>query len=169
MIGMEAIRHWAFGVCAAAIACGIIRLVLPASGMQRIFNVTASVFFLSCLLSPFFFSPPELENFSWEREQMQTEVERRSAGLSEALEDTGRELASGSIRLEAGRVLEELGVEGGKIYVNVHDKPEGGISISECEVQLPRKYESRHDEIRGALLQRLGVGVLLGYEVENKE
>lgn len=165
---MDAIRHWAFGACAAAIACGLIQLILPKSGMQRVFNVTASVFFLGCLLSPVFVSMPRPESFAAEREEMQAEVERRSERLSSALEDSRTRMATGSIREAALRVLEELGIDGGKIYVNVHDLEDGGISISECEVQLPREYEPRHDEIRQALLARLGVNVLLGYDVKKE-
>lgn len=165
---MDAIRHWAFGACAAAVACGLIQLILPKSGMQRIFNVTASVFFLSCLLSPVLISMPGPEDFTVEREELQAEVERRSQRLSSAVEESQTRLAAGSVREAARRVLEELAVEGGKIYVNVHDLEGGGISISECEVQLPREYEPRHDEIRQALLARLGVNVLLGYDVEKE-
>lgn len=160
---MEALRHWAFGACAAAVACGMIQLILPKSGMQKVFHVTASVFFLGCLLSPILFSLPELDTGAMERGKILEEVERRSESLSSAVEERQTTLAAGSIRNAAGSVLEELGIEGGKIYVKIHDEEDGGISISECEVQLPRECEPRHNEIREALIQRLGVDVRLGY------
>lgn len=167
---MESIRNWAFGACAAAVACGVIQLILPKSGMQKVFQVTASVFFLGCLLSPVFFAMPDPGDYRREQALLQEEIDRRSRELSSAVEQGGAELAAGSIRQAAREALDELGVEGGKIYVNIHDEADGSISISECEVQLPRAYASRHDEIRGALLQRLGVNVLIGYDdVKNKE
>ena len=62
------------------------------------------------------------------------------------------------------RALRDMGVSYNKIYINVHDDGQGGISISECEVELDRSYLPRHDEIRAALTERLGVRVLIGYD-----
>ena len=47
-----------------------------------------------------------------------------------------------------------MGVEYRKIYINVHEDGEGGISISECEVELDESWFPRHQEIREALLDR---------------
>lgn len=160
---MQDFRNWAFGVCTAAVACGMMQLLLPKSGMQKILNVAVSVFFLGCLLSPVLLTLPQTDTGGASAE-LQSEITRRSEELASELRDSGEQLATGTLRQTAKQVLEELGVENGKIYINVHDLPEGGISISECEVQLPPQYETRHDEIRAALMQRLGVNVLIGYD-----
>lgn len=160
---MEALRQWAFGICAAAIACGLIQLVLPQSGMQKVFRVTAGVFFLGCILSPLVLPVAGDLDFTVQKEQMQAEVERRSGQLRMEVTESGNEIAVESVRREAARALEEIGIPYQKIYVNIHDMEDGGISISECEVELERRYAQRHDEIRQYLMGRLGVNVLIGY------
>lgn len=161
---MDDIRQWAFGICAAAIACGLAQMIMPKSGMQRIFNITSSVFFLGCLLSPIIFSPLTLDPAA--TEDMQRQIASRSENLSSAAQQRTLGSASEGIRLEAGRVLEEMGISDYKIYINVHDDGEGGISISECEVELHQNLFPRHEEIRAALMGRLGVNVLIGYQKE---
>ncbi|WP_368233990.1 stage III sporulation protein AF [Anaerotruncus rubiinfantis] len=161
---MESIRQWAFGICAAAIACGLAQLILPKSNMQRLFNITSSVFFLSCLLSPLALAPISLDLES--AEEMQREVQRRAKNLTSAVEEQTGEIASESIRIAAADRLAEMGIEYQKIYVNIHADDENGISISECEVELDESYLPRHDEIRTALMERLGVNVLIGYQKE---
>ena len=94
---MESIRQWAFGICAAAIACGLAQLILPKSNMQRLFNITSSVFFLSCLLSPLALAPISLDLES--AEEMQREVQRRAKNLTSAVEEQTGEIASESIRI----------------------------------------------------------------------
>lgn len=161
---MEGIRQWAFGICAAAIACGMAQLLLPKSSMQRVFNITSSVFFLGCLLSPMMFSValPDIPA----RDEIQREVERRSDSLSSVMEERTGEQASESLRQLARQTLERMGITPQKIYINVHDDGENGISISECEVELSESEFPRHDEIRAALMQSLGVNVLIGYKKE---
>ena len=161
---MESIRQWAVGICAAAIACGLAQLILPKSNMQRLFNITSSVFFLSCLLSPLALAPISLDLES--AEEMQREVQRRAKNLTSAVEEQTGEIASESIRIAAADRLAEMGIEYQKIYVNIHADDENGISISECEVELDESYLPRHDEIRTALMERLGVNVLIGYQKE---
>jgi len=161
---MESIRQWAFGICAAAIACGLAQLILPKSNMQRLFNITSSVFFLSCLLSPLVLAPISLDLES--ADEMQREVQRRAKNLTSAVEEQTGEIASESIRIAAADRLAEMGIEYQKIYVNIHADDENGISISECEVELDESYLPRHDEIRTALMERLGVNVLIGYQKE---
>ena len=99
-------------------------------------------------------------------EEMQREVQRRAKNLTSAVEEQTGEIASESIRIAAADRLAEMGIEYQKIYVNIHADDENGISISECEVELDESYLPRHDEIRTALMERLGVNVLIGYQKE---
>ena len=91
-------------------------------------------------------------------------IEEKAERLESAVEEGAQERATESVRLEAMRTLRDMGVSYNKIYINVHDDGQGGISISECEVELDRSYLPRHDEIRAALTERLGVRVLIGYD-----
>lgn len=161
---MDGIRQWAFGICAAAIACGLAQMILPKSSMQRIFNITSSVFFLGCLLSPVLLTPITLDIQA--QDDLQREIEEKSGQLSSAVEEQKQELASESVRQAAADALSDIGVLYQKIYVNIHADEENGISISECEVELDSSYFPRHEEIRKALNDALGVPVLIGYKKE---
>ena len=159
---MDSVRQWAFGICAAAIACALAQLILPKSSMQRVFNITCGVFFLGCLLSPVVLPSAAVELTP--PESIQRQIEEKAGRLESAVEEGAQERATESVRLEAMRALRDMGVSYNKIYINVHDDGQGGISISECEVELDRSYLPRHDEIRAALTERLGVRVLIGYD-----
>ena len=165
---MDGIRSWAFSTCAAAIACGLFQLLLPRTGMRKVLNATVSVFFLCCLFSPVFFTFQRMD-FSLEQDRLQQEIELRSKQLETVVQDAGEALAEEKIRQEIQQVFHELGIEGGKIYIKIHEAGDGRISISECKVQLPQTYAPRHDEIQKALLQRLGERILLEYDVKSEE
>ncbi|MCI8649282.1 MAG: hypothetical protein HFG20_04115 [Anaerotruncus sp.] len=161
---MDGIRQWAFGLCAAATACGVAQMVLPKSNLQKMFRMTASIFFLCCLLSPVALAPISLD--SAPREDLQRQTEQRAQQLRSAVEEQSGRIATEHIRLTAAEILETLGVEYEKIYITIHEDDTDSISISECEVELDSRYLPRHQEIRAALQQSLGVDVLLAYKKE---
>lgn len=164
---MGDIRAWAMGVCAAAIACGVAQMILPKSGIQKVFNITISVFFLTCLFSPVLLSaglgsldiaPPDA---------MLDDIQQRATRLEETQQQQTEHFAVETVRQQARDVLESLSVYDSKIYINIHDDGMGGISISECEIWLDEIYFPRHDEIRTELKATLGVTVRIGYGAEN--
>lgn len=165
---MDAIRSWAFSTCAAAVGCGLFQLLLPRAGMRKVLNAAVSVFFLCCLFSPVFLSLPQAD-FSLEQDRLRQEIELRSGRLEAVVQDAGEALAEERLRQEIQQVFDELRIEGGKIYIKIHEQEDGRISIIECKVQLPQTYAPRHDEIQKALLQRLGEKVLLEYDVKSEE
>ena len=162
---MDAVRQWAFGVCAAAVACALAQLALPSAGMQRIFQITCSVFFLCCLLAPVALAPGDL-GLAVQRQALQSQVEERSRRLEASLREDALRLAQENLRQAAGEKLAQLGVEGGKISVDVHEDADNGISISGCALQLPQGYAARQQEIQSALEAHLGVPVRIGWEKE---
>lgn len=165
---MDAIRSWAFSICGAAVACGLFQLLMPRTGMRKVLNATVCIFFLCCLFSPVFLSLPGI-NFSLEQDRLHQEIELRSKRLETVVQDAGETLAEEKIRQEIQQVFNELQVEGGKIYIKIHEQGDGRIFISECKVQLPQTYAPRHDEIQKALLQRLGEKIVLEYDVKSEE
>ena len=162
---LEAIRQWAFGVCAAAVACALAQLMLPNAGMQRVFNITCSVFFLCCLLSPVAFAPISLDLAA--QEEIQGQVEERARRLEDSLEADTLRMAETNLRQTARQKLDQLGVEGGKISVDVHEDADNGISIRGCELLLPESYTARQQEIQTTLEGYLGVPVRIGWEKED--
>lgn len=105
---MDSVRQWAFGICAAAIACALAQLILPKSSMQRVFNITCGVFFLGCLLSPVVLPSASVELTP--PESVQRRIEEKAGRLESAVEEGAQERATESVRLEAMRALRDMGV-----------------------------------------------------------
>ncbi len=49
---MDAVRQWAFSLCAAAMACAVIELLLPSISLAKMTRLALSVFFLCVLIQP---------------------------------------------------------------------------------------------------------------------
>ena len=49
---MEILKNWAFSICCASIAGGIINLILPKGGAHATYKTVFCVFFLCVLISP---------------------------------------------------------------------------------------------------------------------
>ena len=50
---MDAVRQWAFSLCAAAMVCAVIELLLPSISLAKMTRLALSVFFLCVLIQPF--------------------------------------------------------------------------------------------------------------------
>lgn len=163
---MDGLREWAFGLCAAAIACGLMRILTPKSSMEHVFSAVVSVFFLGCILSPILLGTIDADISLTSPDELREQLEQRTRGLEDTLNDEFTESASESIRLAAQQTLEEMGVDYRNIYIHTNENEQNSISISECEVTLDASYQSRHTQIREALMARLGVAVSIGYVKE---
>lgn len=161
---LDGLREWAFGLCGAAVACGLMRILAPKSSMERVFSAVVSVFFLGCILSPIALSVFSSGMELTDGDQLRAEVSSRAQELESALNEQFTASTSESIRMAAQQTLEDMGVDYLNIYVHIDE--ENSISISECEVTLDAGYQQRHEQIRDALMARLGVPVRIGYEKE---
>lgn len=115
---MEIFKQWAFSVCAAAVAGGIAHMILPKSGLSKIFSLTASVFFLCALLSPLLLSGGEL------RLEWNDYSDRTSADTASRLEEIAREhveeRARGAVRELIKDKLDAAGLSYKKIEASVN-------------------------------------------------
>ena len=70
---MEVIRQWAFGVCCAAVAAGLVQMLLPDSSLGKLGRTVTAAFFICSLAFPLFQAVPtltaELEPFPVEESQ----------------------------------------------------------------------------------------------------
>ena len=49
---MDSIRQWAFSVCAAAIVCSLLQMLLPTFSVSKLARTAIAVFFLCALFQP---------------------------------------------------------------------------------------------------------------------
>ena len=164
---MQTLRQWCFSVCATAVCCGIVQILIPRSGLERILKMTVSVFFLTSLITPLLLGIQGGNlSLDWElsREQVEQQLQSRGESLESELERRFARDASGQLEQIVSEALVQMGINSSEISIKVNTNEEGSISISEVELQLDEQYESRHDEIRSQLEEILGVRVLIGYE-----
>lgn len=84
---MEAIRQWAAGVCFAAGAAGLCKLLSPESSLGRMLQMSLSVFFLSSILLPLSFSDislsmPKIEQSQQKAEEISQQAQEQTASIA---------------------------------------------------------------------------------------
>jgi len=158
---MDALKQWAFSICCAMVACGMAQLLLPKSGMERIFKLCVSVFFLCALLSPILLASPELR-ISVE-EYSQEDIQRRAARLEELVESQAERAAGESLEKIVADKLLEKGIKYSSITIHINTNGQHAKEAPVVEIVLDREHEAEHDTIRRELTGELGLEVRLGY------
>ena len=159
---MSEIRHWAFSLCCAMVAAAVARMLLPDSSLQKIFQVTLSVFILCALLSPLVLSRPQLQ--LWVEEYSAQEVERRATALKQTAASQARRQFSEQLEKIVGENLLQMGINAADIAIHINMDEQGALTIAEAVVLLPQEYQTQQERIRGQLREALGVSVRLEWE-----
>lgn len=163
---MEAVRQWAFAVCAAMVACGLARMVLPKAGMEKIFRATVSVFFLCCLLMPVAvrFDKP---GFAFEQSANE-DIQRRADRLSDLVWQQADAAAGRDVTELVEEKLAQMGIKYREITINMNingqreqstasgSGPEGGGRVN---ILLDAARENDREQIQEALERQLGLEV----------
>lgn len=158
---MEGLKQWAFSVCAAMVACGICRMLIPSSGMEKMFRTTVSVFFLCCLLSPMVFQVPalriELENDS------QQQIQERAERLQSEAENQAGAAANRDMMKIIGEKLDQMGIKYHGITININENGQSLSSPGTIEILLSTDYERQQTAVRGELADAFGLDVELQF------
>ncbi|WP_308588452.1 stage III sporulation protein AF [uncultured Merdimmobilis sp.] len=159
---MDGIREWGYSLCAAAIACGMIQVLIPNAGAGRVMRMTVSVFFLCCLFSPLVLRVPELAEIPQSTAQAKAdEIARR---LAEGQEERAIGRAQEDLRREARDSLEEIGIFPSKIQITIHAVDKSRIEISELILVLQESDREREGEAVQRIKDLLGEAPDIQYE-----
>lgn len=158
---MEAVKTWAFSVCAAMVACGLAQMVLPRGSMEKVFRMTVSVFFLCCLLSPVVLRDPGLRIEV--REYAQQDIDRRAQRLADEAAAQAGTGAEGELRKIIAEKLAGMGINYRDITINMNISGQSAPEAIQVDILLDKAHEREHREIHDALEEALGVQVRLGY------
>ena len=159
---MDGIREWGYSLCAAAIACGMIQVLIPNAGAGRVMRMTVSVFFLCCLFSPLVLRVPELAEIPQSTAQAKAdEIARR---LAEGQEERAIGRAQEDLRREARDSLEEIGIFHSKIQITIHAVDKSRIEISELILVLQESDREREGEAVQRIKDLLGEAPDIQYE-----
>ena len=159
---MDGIREWGYSLCAAAIACGMMQVLIPNAGAGRVMRMTVSVFFLCCLFSPLVLRTPELAEIPQSTAQAEAnEIARR---LTEGQEGRFIGKAQEGLRHRVQDSLEEIGIFPSKIQITIHAVDKSRIEINELILVLREDDREREGEVVQRIRNLLGEAPDIQYE-----
>ncbi len=153
---MEAVRTWAFSLCAAAAVGALAELLAPNGGTKRMLKLCVSAFFLCCLFSPalrLLTSAPGAADALLPENALEYSAE-------DAEEMFERQVVSAfaeNIERLAADALKESGISAQEISVRVNIDGDNCISISEIEVTLDGGLRLQELRASSAIEKRTGV------------
>lgn len=148
---MEEIKTWAFSICCASVAGGILNLLLPEGNVQKTYKTVFCIFFLCIIISPLseinFSKTDFLKNknnsFSEEKISENEFIKNSSAYIEEEIINSVNE-----IFMEENLYAEE-------ICVNVNISEEGSIDIN--KFALTFKNLENADSFKEKVFQKTGI------------
>ena len=120
---MEIFKNWAFSICCASIAGGIINLILPKGGAHATYKTVFCVFFLCVVISPLSdIRFPDVDIFNPEITKNETFENTFSATSEKYLEN--------EIIASVEEILENENIICDDIFVKVNISEDGSININ---------------------------------------
>lgn len=160
---MPEITRWVFTVCCGAMLCGIVSILTPGKGSERLMGMVLGMFMLCCFLLPAGLKLelaaviPELDDASSAMESAAEEITRYF------LQDTA-DRAQEELRRSLEQELRGYGIneEDFSIYIEADDPGEDGLGLT-AEVTLPEALRERREELEEHLREKLGIAVRIRY------
>jgi len=158
---MSALIQWAFALCAAMVAMGLCRMLIPSSGMEKTFRFVVSIFFLAVLLSPVAFRFPSLMIDI--PLHTQEETQRRSESLDEITHRQALGIAGGQLRQIVSEKLSQRGINAHSIAINFTTNLQGEIELDSVVIVLDEADRESEAYLKSYLESELGAAVWLHY------
>lgn len=162
---MAEVNRWVFTICCGTLLCGVVSILVPSKGMERLMGMVLGLFMLCCFLLP---AGLELELPAPELPEASSAMESAAGEVTDYfLQDTaGR--SQERLRELAAKELLEYGINEKdiQIYIETDDPKEGsGLGLA-AELVLPPSLQDRQEELQTRLEQALGITVRLTYRRE---
>lgn len=157
---MQALREWAFAVCAAMVACGIALQIMPKSNLEGVFKLVVSMFFLCILLSPIMIRLPQerivLEEYSTAL------IEEKSEQLRQVVEQQ----TQAGVNLRVQKIIEgklrQMGIKYHDVTININTNGQSDAADS-AEIVLDESMRPQHEDIGARLTDALQMDVRIQY------
>ena len=149
---MDTIRNWAFSICCASLAGGILNFFLPKNDLQKTFKTVFCVFLLCIVLTPI--SEINFNKLSFSGSvindlDIEKEFEENDFALFSA------EYIENELILSAKRILEEEQLIAEDILAKVNISEEGNININEFVLSL--KSSEKADSVAENIYLETGI------------
>ena len=150
---MEQIKQWAVNICITLVVTGVLSMLIPHGSMEKVMKFATSVFFLCCLLLPFFTGLPELK--------LDTEAAAAAdyADIEETMQKQFGMLSKSNIERIVQNILEAEEITAEKIEADIHISEDNSVSINKVCVVLSERDSGRREEVRELLRQQTGLAI----------
>lgn len=168
---MDELHRWVFTVCCGALLCGVVSVLVPGRGMEKLMRMVLGLFLLCCLLLPV---GRGLRLPGLDLAEAQGEAERAAGETAEYFLRDSLEKGEGALRRAAAKELREYGIKEEDIQIYIEtDREQGtdgpgdeGSPGFTARLRLPQRLRELEGEFRDRLEEVLGVAVRLEYDGE---
>lgn len=159
---MDEVGRWVFTICCGAALCGVVSVLLPSKGMEKLMRMVLGLFMLCCFLLP---AGLELDLAELEPPEAASAMEEAAQRATHHFLQDTLSRSQEELRRLAGKELEESGINEKdiQIYIEADGPREGSGLAFTVELVLPRQLQERQQQLLPRLEQALGIAVRLGY------
>lgn len=148
---MESVKTWAFSVCCASIAGGIMDILLPEGSLQKTYKTVFCVFVLCVILAPL----SEIGSFDIDVFKNELEDIENEEYSENAFNENSEKYIEDEIVNSVKEVLKEEGVNAEDIFVKVNILNDGSINI--IKFTLTFNEMGNADLLEEKIYEKIGV------------
>lgn len=139
---MSEIKQWAVNICITLVATAVFSMLVPNGSMEKVLKFTISLFFVSCLLTPFLVGLPQID---WEA---QTTYQADYTDLTGKINEQLIKQSEMSVCRVVKTILEKEKISYEKISADVNISSDNSIFISKIYIELPVKETKNLQKVR---------------------
>jgi len=149
---MNEIKSWLFSVCAAAIAAGVFKMLIPEGSNRRLLQMLTGVFMLSVIVTPLLGGvKPDLPP---------TVLQEKDEGLS-SLEETIRDrlldTAEAAVKHKISAILLDQGIKNAKIIIKMDTGADKRISIKQIHIYIDQEDAAKTQSVNDGIKQEFNM------------
>ena len=152
---MDAVRQWAFGLCTAALGCGLLQMLAPKTPASKLLQTAVSLFFLCCLLRPVaglhFQTQAGMGQNTRQAQQLAQELNRVLTGAA-------AQQAQQTLEQTAQAVLAANGAPGAKVQAALFQGQDSQVQVS-MQVWLSAQDALPPEQAQAVLQREFGAQV----------
>ncbi len=152
---MEALREWVLGICIAAVAASIVKIISPSGGMQRTMKVISAVFMLCIIISPLIGEV----SFDFDAESYAVEIPD-SSELSERIEEQTDIYTKAQLKALIETYLKREGIERAHISIIMERDENSQISVIRADVYVEDEFMHLTQQAKQNIEKELGAQIM---------
>ena len=167
---MDLVDRWVFTICCGAALCGVVSVLLPSKGMEKLMRMVLGLFMLCCFLLP---AGLELDLAELEPPEAASAMEEAAQRATHHFLQDTLSRSQEELRRLAGKELEESGINEKdiQIYIEADEgtgHQAGDLPSLTARVILPASAKQREQELRELLEKKLDIPVQLTCDGEER-